>query len=429
VSALLFSRVTFAGLALNFLAIPLMALAQIAGMVVVPVALVSAPLGRVPGFLAHVGAAGLVWSANLVEWVPAAAFRVAPPSWPVVAIYYAAFVAAWCLRRRSVGEASRVPKPESRVACIVVAVASAFWMLAEPWTVALAGGDERLHVSFVDVGQGDSAFVRFPRGATMLADAGGLVASSGSVAPAFDIGDRIVAPVLRAVGVRRLDYLVLSHGDPDHIGGAPAIVEEFRPREIWEGIPVPRFEPLSRLQSDAHARGLGWLTVRAGDRFDVEGVTVAVLHPDPPDWERQRVRNDDSVVLELSWRDTSFWLTGDIGKAVERGLPPRMRLSPLRVIKVPHHGSLTSSTSDFVRAIHPTIAVVSAGRANHFGHPAAEVLRRYRDAGTEIFRTDLDGEVTVDTDGYSIDVRAFTGRKIHLVSTPAYHEDTKITKP
>jgi predicted membrane metal-binding protein len=116
VGALLFSRVTFAGLALNFLAIPLMALAQIAGMVVVPVALVSTPFGRVPGFLAHVGAAGLVRSANLVEWAPAASFRVAPPSWPVVAIYYAALVAAWCLRRRSVGEASRVrgPSPESR---------------------------------------------------------------------------------------------------------------------------------------------------------------------------------------------------------------------------------------------------------------------------------------------------------------------------
>jgi beta-lactamase superfamily II metal-dependent hydrolase len=91
-----------------------------------------------------------------------------------------------------------------------------------------------------------------------------------------------------------------------------------------------------------------------------------------------------------------------------------MRLAPLRVIKVPHHGSLTSSTSDFVRAIHPTIAVVSAGRANHFGHPAAEVLERYRDAGTEIFRTDLDGEVSIDTDGYSIDVHTFTDRQLHL---------------
>jgi competence protein ComEC len=430
VGALFFSRVTFAGLALNFLAIPLMALAQIAGMVVVPVALVSPPLGHVPGFLAHIGAAGLVRSANLIDWAPAASFRVAPPSWPVVAIYYAAVVAAWRLRRN----ATRAPGPEPRAPskfrtpAIAAAVASAAWMLAEPWTVAVAGGDERLHVSFVDVGQGDSAFVRFPGGATMLADAGGLVTSSGSVAPAFDIGDRVVAPVLRAAGVRRLDYLVLSHGDPDHIGGATAIVGEFRPRQIWEGIPVPRFEPLSRLRDDARSRGLSWLNVRAGDRFDVDGVAVDVLHPDPPDWERQRVRNDDSIVLELRWRDASFWLTGDVGKAVERALPSRMTLAPLRVIKVPHHGSLTSSSGDFVRAIQPTIAVVSAGRANHFGHPAPEVLRRYRDAGTEIFRTDQDGEVAIDTDGYSIDVHTFMGRHRRFGSTPVPHEDTKITK-
>jgi competence protein ComEC len=417
VGALFFSRVTFAGLVLNFLAIPLMALAQIAGMVVVPVALVSPPLGHAAGFLAHIGAAGLVRSANLIEWAPAASFRVAPPSWPVVAIYYAAVVAVWRLRRT----ATRAPSPEPRQApnkfrapAIAVAVASAAWMLAEPWTVAVAGGDERLHVSFVDVGQGDSAFVRFPGGATMLADAGGLVTSSGSAAPAFDIGDRVVAPVLRAAGVRRLDYLVLSHGDPDHIGGATAIVDEFRPREIWEGIPVPRFEPLSRLRDDARSRGLRWLNVRASDRFDADGVSVAVLHPDPPDWERQRVRNDDSIVLELRWRDASFWLTGDVGKAVERALPSRMTLAPLRVIKVPHHGSLTSSSGDFVRALQPTVAVVSAGRANHFGHPAPDVLRRYRDAGTEIFRTDQDGEVTIDTDGYSIDVHTFTGRQLHI---------------
>jgi competence protein ComEC len=446
IGALFFARVTFAGLVLNFVAIPLMALAQIAGMVAVPVALVSTSLGRVPGFLAHIGAEGLVRSAGFVEWAPATSFHVAPPSWPIVAIYYAAVVTAWRLRRnasrasrseprapsnepRAPSNEPRAPSSVYRVPAIAVALVSAVWILAEPWTVAVAGGDDRLPVSFVDVGQGDSAFVRFPRGATMLADAGGLVASSGLVAPAFDIGDRVVAPVLRAAGVRRLDYLVLSHGDPDHIGGATAIVEEFRPRQIWEGIPVPRFEQLVRLRSEAHTRGLSWLNVRAGDRFDVDGVTVAVLHPDPPDWERQRVRNDDSIVLELRWRNASFWLTGDVGKAVERVLPSRMTLAPLRVIKVPHHGSLTSSSGDFVRAIQPTIAVVSAGRSNHFGHPAAEVLQRYRDAGTEIFRTDQDGEVSIETDGYSIDAHTFMGRQLHLSSTPAYHDDTKTTKP
>ena len=413
IGALFFSRVTVAGLVLNFFAIPLMALAQIAGMLTVPMALLWAPFARAPGLLAHIGAAGLVRSADLQKVAPATAFHVAPPGWPIVAVYYAAMVAAWRLRRRSAA---------------AVAVLAALWMLTEPWTLVAAGGDGRLHISFVDVGQGDSAFVRFPRGTAMLADAGGLPGVSGSTAPSFDIGDRVVAPVLRQAGVRRLDYLVLSHGDPDHIGGAGAIVDEFRPRQIWEGIPVPRFEPLTRLHDAARVRGLRWSAVRAGDHFDVDGVNVAVLHPDLPDWERQRVRNDDSIVLELRWRDASFWLTGDIGKAVERALPPRMTPAPLRVIKVPHHGSLTSSTSDFVRAIQPTVAVISVGRANHFGHPAPDVLQRYRDAGTAIFRTDLDGEVTIDCDGYSIDVHTFTGRRIHLKSTPGYHEDTKNTK-
>ena len=412
VGALLFSRVTFAGLVLNFFAIPLMALAQIAGMLTVPLALLWTPLARAPGFLAHLGAAGLVRSADLLDLFPAAAFRVAPPSWPVVAVYYAAVVAAWRLRRKVIAG---------------VAVLAAIWMLAEPWTLSAAGGDGRLHVSFLDVGQGDSAFVRVPRGETMLADAGGLVAFAGSAAPAFDVGDRVVAPVLRLAGVRRLDYLVLSHGDPDHIGGANAIVNEFRPREIWEGIPVPRFEPLTRIREAAAARGLRWVGVRAGDRFDVDGVTVSVLHPDPPEWERQRVRNDDSIVLELHWRDASFWFTGDIGKAIERTLPQRITSARLRVIKVPHHGSLTSSTVDFIQAIRPTVAVVSAGRANHFGHPAPEVLQRYRDAGTRIFRTDQDGEVAIDSDGYSIDIHTFTGRRFHLASAPVYHEGTKGT--
>ncbi len=123
------------------------------------------------------------------------------------------------------------------------------------------------------------------------------------------------------------------------------------------------------------------------------------MHPEPADWERQKVRNDDSIVLELRWRDVSVLLTGDIGKAVERTLTTTLGPARLRVIKVPHHGSLTSSTTEFVRALHPNVAVVSAGRANHFGHPVPEVLERYRAVGAEIFRTDQDGAVTLDTDG------------------------------
>jgi competence protein ComEC len=290
-----------------------------------------------------------------------------------------------------------------------MAVAAAVWILTDPRTIAASRGDGRLHATFIDVGQGDAIFVRFPHGSTLLVDAGGLAFASS-----FDIGDRVVAPVIRDAGFARLDFVALTHGDPDHVGGAASIVGEFRPREVWEGIPVPRSEASTALRTQAQALGARWANVYAGDQTVVDGVQVVARHPHLADWERQKVRNDDSIVLELRWGDVSVLLTGDIGRDVERTLVSRIPPARLRVVKVPHHGSLTSSTSDFVRGTRPTIAVVSAGRANHFGHPVPEVLERYREVGAEIFRTDRDGAVTVTTDGVSVDVQTFTGRRLSL---------------
>lgn len=426
VGVLVFSRVTFAGLALNFLAIPLMSVAQLAGMAVVPAALVSTRLATAAAWIAHIGAGGLVWSADLVRFAPVLTYRVAPPAWGAVVVYYASMAACWVLwRRRSEVSGSAEPRFVARVrrTAMATALLSAVWILAQPWAMLTARGDGLLHVTFLDVGQGDSLLLRFPKGSAMLVDAGGLAGS-----PGFDIGDRVVAPVLRERGIRHLDYVVLTHGDPDHIGGAAAVVREFRPREVWEGIPVPRFEPLAALRVGAQAVGAHWRNVYRGDRLSVDGVDIEAVHPAPADWERQKVRNDDSIVLDVRWRDVSVLLSGDIGREVERTLGDEAPPARLRVLKVPHHGSLTSSSSEFVQALQPQVAVFSAGRANHFGHPAPPVLQRYRDIGAAIFRTDQDGAITLDTDGDSIDVHTFTGRSFTLPATTAYHEGTKITK-
>jgi competence protein ComEC len=400
VSALVFSRITFAGLALNFLAIPLMAVAQIAGMAVVPIALVSSRLAALCGLFAHIGAAGLVWSAGLVRFAPALTYRVAaPPLW-AVGLYYGGAMVSWILWTRM---------RQARLAAAGVALAGAVWILGEPWAWWAARGDGRLHVTFIDVGQGDSMVLRFPRGSTLLVDTGGLTFGSG-----FDVGDRVVGPVLRQMGIRRLGRVALTHGDPDHIGGAPSVLREFRPSEVWEGIPVPRFAPLNALRVEAEAMDARWTNVYRGDEVWIDGVEVRAESPTPGDWERQRVRNDDSLVLEVRWRDVSILLTGDIGKAIERGLT--IAPSPLRVLKVPHHGSRTSSSVEFVRALRPQAVVFSVGRSNHFGHPAPDVLQRYRDVGAAIFRTDQDGAVMLDTDGRSIDVHTFTGRQLELSS-------------
>ncbi len=409
VGAIVFSRVTFAGLGLNFVAIPLMGVAQVAGMMVVPLAAIGAPLASIAGWVAHAGAAGLVGSADLVRFAPVLTYRVAPPSAVATVIYYAASTAWWNSSRfRTEGASANVSRAIRRTSA-AVAVLAAAWILVDPRTIFAARGDGRLHVTFIDVGQGDAAFVRFPGGSTLLVDAGGLSSTS-----AFDIGDRVVAPVIRNAGVARLDEVALTHGDPDHIGGAPAILREFRPKEVWEGIPVPRFEPLNALRAAATAGGAEWTTMYRGTRRVIDGVEVTARHPGIEDWERQKVRNDDSIVLELRWGDVSVLMTGDIGRAVEHDIAPLIPPAHLRVLKVPHHGSLTSSSAEFLAAVRPNVAVVSAGRSNHFGHPAPEVLDRYRAIGAAIFRTDKDGAVTVDTDGQTVDVHTFLGRSMRL---------------
>ena len=420
VAATIFSRVTFAGLALNFFAIPLMAVAQLAGMVVVPLFAVSGRLALVAGWFAYFGAAGLVGTANLVAYVPVVTWRVTPPHLLASAAYYAGAVVAWALWRRRI----RVDgSGESRVAffarrgAALLAVVAALWILAEPWTF-FRQGDGSLHVTFIDVGQGDSALVQFPRGATLLVDAGGLP-GGGS----FDIGDRVVAPVLRTTGVRRLGTIALTHGDTDHIGGAASVIREFRPWDAWEGVPVPRSPALQTIHGAQDAAHSLSRTVQTGDTTTVDGVSVIVRHPRPPDWERQGPRNDDSIVLELLWRDVSVVLTGDVSAEVEREIASQFAAVPLRVLKVPHHGSLTSSSSEFVRALAPRVAVVSVGRSNRFGHPAPAVLQRYEKAGVAVFRTDRDGAVMVDTDGTSLEVRTFTGRRVGIPNRPRRHEE------
>jgi competence protein ComEC len=405
IGARFFERVTFAGLALNFLAIPLMAVAQIAGMVLVPAAMISTHAAAAAGWIAHLGAAGLISSADLVRFAPVLTWRVAAPPLTVCAAYYAALAGCWHRSRW-------------RMPAAAVASAAALWILIDPRTVMAARGDGRLHVTFLDVGQGDAIFIVFPRGSTLLIDAGGN--SSGS---AFDIGDRVVGPAIRGAGFRRVDRLVVTHGDADHIGGAASIVREFGPREVFEGIPVPRSEPLAQLRVASYEARAAWSTVYAHYRVAIDGVEVAAWHPNVEDWERQRVRNDDSLVLEIRWRDASILLTGDIGREVEQMLTPLIQPAPLRVVKIPHHGSLTSSTVAFVEALRPKVAVASAGRSNRFGHPVAEVLRRYEAVGASVYRTDRDGAVFVETDGAEMTVRTFASRMTK--SWPRNHEITK----
>ena len=148
---------------------------------------------------------------------------------------------------------------------------------------------------------------------------------------------------------------------------------------------------------------------RTGDAIRVGDARLRVVHPPPPDWERQKVRNDDSVVLEVVYRDVAVLLTGDISGEIERVIAPTLTPARVRVLKVAHHGSRTSSSRELLESWRPQVALISAGRGNTFGHPAPEVLKRLESIDARVYRTDRDGQITLETDGRTVWVGTFLG--------------------
>ena len=388
VLATFFGRLTAAGLIVNFVAIPMMTIVQLGGLLLLAVAPLS---DRGAGWCArvvHLAATALVESARLVDVVPWLARSVPAPS-PWLCVGY--YLGCLGLLVGRVRRAATAMLAGSLLLLVVGPPATSRGLVARP-----APG--LLRVVVLDVGQGDATAVMFPDGTSLLIDAGGLAGTT------FDIAGRVVIPALHALQVAGLHALVLTHGDPDHIGGAEGVLRAFSPAAVWEGVPVPPHPALRAIAARAADQRLLWRVARAGDVDRAGEVEIRVLHPPEPDWERQRVRNDDSIVIELRYRDVSILLPGDIGREVERALIPSLGLAPTVILKAAHHGSATSTSDEFLDAVKPRAVIVSAGRNNRFGHPAPAVVERVARRGIPMFNTATNGAVFLETDGRSVRV-------------------------
>ena len=333
VSAEMFSRVTSAGLVLNLLAVPLTVVIQVA-------ALAAAAFDRVTwlaslvGCIASASAVALVRSADLVTIAPWLSARVPPPGVAVIVAYYGTLITVLT-----------IPRLRPIATLVLVALAG---VVAAGITIDRPSRQERpavLRLTMIDVGQGEAMLLETPTHETMVIDTGGSPFGGG-----VDIGQRVLAPALWARGVRSIDALLVTHGDPDHIGGAAAIVDDFNPTRIWEGIHVPMHLPTEMLMNAAVRRHIDVRALREGERLQMGEARIRVLNPPSPDWERRRVRNDDSVVLEVLYRDAALLLTGDIGAEVERAVIPLLTPARLRILKVAHHGSRTSTSQQLLDA-------------------------------------------------------------------------------
>ena len=270
-------------------------------------------------------------------------------------------------------------------------------LILHPFSSARA--DHELHVDFLDVGQGDSALVTMPDGTTLLVDGGGNIFDSSR-----RIGETVVSEYLWWRGLDHVDYVLVTHADADHIDGLNDVLKNFSVRNALIARAPANDPEFAKFSETLEQTNTPATTLHAGDVIHFGDVELEVLWPAAGG---ETSANNDSIVLRLEFGERSILLTGDIEKQAEQALlqsQPDLRAD---VVKVPHHGSKTSSTEDFVHATKPQFAIISVGLHSMFNHPHAEVVQRWQANGATVLTTGECGTITITTDGKTLFLNTF----------------------
>ncbi|MFC5863715.1 ComEC/Rec2 family competence protein [Acidicapsa dinghuensis] len=413
--AIYFHRITAFALPVNLLILPLLTVI-VPGAMLTLLLLLALPasvsiLAAIPATLCLALLHFSLWLVHIFGSFTLGDLRIPQPSFWQTAVAFVCFIAALQL-----AHAKQLKPFMQRKLAFVAMLAMSLLAL---WPRAIDHPANVMLFEAIDVGQGDSLLLISPDGKTLLVDGGGLglpfVSAHQANHTEFDVGEEVVSAALWSRGIRHLDAVALTHAHHDHMGGLPAILRNFHPRELWVGNnpPVAAYESLLQ---QATTLGVQIHSLHTGDTMPLGDATIRVLAPELNYRPGPQPANNDSLVLQASYRTTSVLLAGDAEAPEEhtilahsKAIPATSQVSsPLdtslhsTVLKVGHHGSVTSTRPEFLSAVSPQWAVISCGRHNRFGHPRFEILEELQAAHVRTLRTDTGGAACLLLDGQTV---------------------------
>ena len=249
-----------------------------------------------------------------------------------------------------------------------------------------------LKINFVDVGQGDSTFIITPKNKTILIDGGG--SNTGS----FDVGENTLLPYVLDKGYNKIDLMIISHFDSDHVGGLLTILEEIKVEKVLIAKQEEQSENYKRFFNIVKEKNIPVIVGKRGDKINIEkDLYLDILFPESEQIE-ENVINNNSLVFNIYYNNFSMLFTGDIEEIAEKRIIEITNKSRLKadIIKIPHHGSKTSSTRELLEIVLPKIALIGVGKDNLFGHPSSETIDKLDELEIKTYRTDINGEIMIN---------------------------------
>ncbi|MBW2545352.1 MAG: DNA internalization-related competence protein ComEC/Rec2 [Deltaproteobacteria bacterium] len=427
--ALYFNRVSAIALLSNLFIIP------ITGFAVLPLGIlfiIAAPFAPIATAFIQAASFFIRISVSIVDFLSSfsfSSFHVTTPTVPEIIFYYLLIITAlkladaWKSKEGETGhefsggrKTRFLPVMITRLGDMYMANRKSFLTLflsfillffaADAfYTNMKTSGRKHLEITFIDVGQGSSTLIKFPGGKVMLVDGGGFYDRS------FDLGKYVVAPYLWREKIKKVDIMVLTHPDQDHIGGLPFLTENFEVGELWSNGCESKNESFRRLNEVIRKKAIRHRIVdKTTPEQTIGGVSISILNPAKsasgkglhfPDFDY----NNNGIVMKITFGNKSILLPADISKFAEAELVASGMDLRADILMAPHHGAGTSSSTLFLKAVRPEIIVISCGPDNAFGFPNSDVLDRYARAGIRVLRTDKNGAVTIRMDGEDIEVR------------------------